>query len=118
MVILSVLTIKILSNFVICLKVIEYCKSATFQLKIKLSSLNFRVTHCLITFCIKKIAQPSSYLSAFAWVCAKLIQWCPTPCSPMEHSLPAPLSMAGILKRAAMPSSGESSQPCYGTHIF
>ena len=35
----SVLTIKILNNFVACLKVIEYYKSTTFQLKIKLSSL-------------------------------------------------------------------------------
>ena len=83
----SVLTIKILNNFVACLKVIEYCKLTTFQLKIKLSSLNFRVIHCLITFCVENIAQPSSYLFAFAWVCAKMIQWCPTRCDPMEYSL-------------------------------
>ena len=52
MVILSVLTIKILNNFVLCLKVIEYCKSTTFQLKIKLSSLNF--SHSLFNYLLYK----------------------------------------------------------------
>ena len=49
------------------------------------------------------------------YMCAKLLQLCPTLCNPMDYSLPGSsvhgILQARIMEWDAMPSSRESSQP-------
>ena len=56
------------------------------------------------------------------YVCARLLQSCPTFCDPMDYRLPdSPLHgilQARILKCVTMPSSRRSSQPRHRTSVF
>ena len=57
-------------------------------------------------------------LYVHAWVCALLLQSCPTLGNPIDCSLPGSSVQAGILEWVTMPSSRESSWSRGWTHIM
>ena len=61
-------------------------------------------------------------MRSHAWVCATLLQSCPTLCDPMDYSPPGPsvhgILQARILEWVAIPFSRRSSQLRYWTRVY